>query len=305
MPGGVVRRWTLPLAVAVRGWSCRLKGRSKAILSFCSKGCDMIELTKILIERLIPPDVIKDIISFFRRNKTADLGADIFGVYHNLNMIYITAEELLGEMDSAVRADDVAQAEARSPQLRRHYDIIFRLVCQQARQLSKVKTEYVSLDEKIHLMDRASYVVIEKFFGGKFNLFSDLDQVLTPSSEARLNGPRAALVLANEHGFIETTQRRHVDDLGPHADEDRRLFAHIESEIERFASKLSEKGAIASLHPEMIVIFRRYLAGGAREALDSIQSALNQFYEAIRTNFSVEDLLLKVGDKRMRSFEIH
>lgn len=87
----------------------------------------MIEPTKTIIERLIPADVIKNVFTHFKRQRAAELGADIFYMYHTMNKIYVTAEELLGRMREAIRAYDAAQAEGRVAQLRAHHNAVFLL----------------------------------------------------------------------------------------------------------------------------------------------------------------------------------
>lgn len=163
--------------------------------------------------------------------------------------------------------------------------------------------------------------MLSKFFGGKMNLFRGIDDVLSPSrsSDFRLDGSRTALVLAHEHEALEAAGRRGVRELPPEVQSNTRLeaavvshwphpdeeavFLHIGGKVRRLGDKLAEAGVLAALHPELIGMFRRYLASSAEEKLASVRQALDQLHAAIKVNFSVEDLLVKVGDRRQGMFD--
>jgi hypothetical protein len=274
----------------------------------------MIELTKTIVERLIPADLIKSAFSQFKRQRTADIGADIFCVYYTLNKVYVTAEQLLDQMDRAVHEFDTAQAEGRAAQVRHQLDAVSALVRRQSKLLASLVQHYAKLDAKMHLLDRASHLVLEEFFGGKVNLFRGIDAILAPSSDRRLEDARTALVLAHEREAVDAALRRSLTGrsdktvrglLSPRlpGTVDEQLFSHIDAELQRLDARMHEAGTVRVLYPDVFAIFRHYLAGGARESMASVKEALDHLYAAIKANFSVEDLLMKVGDARMRGFE--
>ena len=73
------------------------------------------------------------------------------------------------------------------------------------------------------------------------------------------------------------------------------------------SARLAAPWAVVALEFEYwggrISMFRAYMVDGAREKLSTVRSALDHLYTQIRATFTVDDLLLKVGDARMRDLD--
>lgn len=263
----------------------------------------MIELTKIFVERLLPADAIKAAFSHLHRKQLAELGVDVFQGYDAINRVYVTARQIIESLDRTVQKYDAAQAEGRSVSLGHEYDAVFTLTARQVRLLPAAARRFAALDKHLHLLDREAHAVIGKFLEGKYSLFEALRVVLTSGDDRRLDGARAGLVLVGERDWSQAAQRRRGHDgndwrRGGPSEEERALWASMERELQALGDKLAAAQVQASLHADIVSMFRRYLERGTGETLSTVEASMAELYAAIKANFSVEDLLMKVGDRR-------
>jgi hypothetical protein len=117
----------------------------------------MLEIAKVLIEKLLPDDAIPKIFGYYRRERAADIGADIFCVYHGLNKVYITADRILRGLERTITVYEAAQGRAVS--LRPDYEAIAKSCRQQVEQLNNLWRQFAAVERQIHLLDHSSYVL--------------------------------------------------------------------------------------------------------------------------------------------------
>jgi hypothetical protein len=258
----------------------------------------MIGLVKTLIDKLLPDDAVTKVFAYVRDQRKASIGADIFCVYHSLNKVYLTADGILTIVEQTIATYDEAQGRAAA--LRPYYMNLNDLIGQQIRELQTLRRHFDAVDRQVHLLSGDSFVVISRFYDGKQALYRKLSDIIAASKKFGNGVYGIAVLLANEDAVIKAIQAPgRADQLPAGAD---LLYGRIGSEIQSFHDRL-EGRSVTSLYPELVAMLREYMLDGARENLRPVRSALDQLYAQIRTTFTVDDLLPKVGDHRMRDLE--
>ena len=258
----------------------------------------MIGLVKTLIDKLLPDDAVTKIFTYVRNQRKASIGADIFFVYHSLNKIYITADQILACLELTVAKYDEAGGSAAS--LRPYYMDLSQLMHRQIRQLQALERHFGAVNRQVHLLTGDSFIVISRFFDGKQALYKKLSDILAAADEFGNGVYGIAVLFSNEHAIVGAFQSPGLaSEQPPEVD---RLFGCIRTEMQSLRDRL-EGRSVTLLYPELVAMFRDYMVDGAREKLSTVRSALDHLYTQIRATFTVDDLLPKVGDERMRDLD--
>ena len=243
----------------------------------------MLEIVKVVLETLSKILSPSEISKLMKEKKLNDLGTKLFLIYFYLNEVLVNGEDIVSSLEVYVERmqrhitygdDSYALTGGRW--------ISFKLL-QQRLSLAKLGRAIQSLSEELQLINADVYRQIYPLLKGKVNVLDSLLKILG-------NGalPLNALTEQELISFIEEESR-----IGR---------SKSFSSRKALASRL-EESSIPSIVPWDENVFyqiKEYLdKSKPREQLKDIQDVAEQLKKTLESYFSISDILLKVGDKKL------
>jgi hypothetical protein len=244
----------------------------------------MIEITRLLMEGI--KQILAGLSSMSsrkRKQRINDIGGRLFVIYFRLNEVIITAENIIGCLEAYVQRMGNYLADGKDSHALTAGKWIKFDLAKQVVNLGRVGHLMADMDHELMLVAGGTYV----------NLDPLLDRKL---------GALKTLTYALESGHLPIPSESDLDVLAnAMADREGRIWESISLEW-RLATDLGST-AISTTAPwdePIYQMVKSYLEHGRpRQELEQIRATVTEFRTALIRYFSVEDMLLAVGDRRI------
>jgi hypothetical protein len=243
----------------------------------------MIELFKLIVEAVTK--AIPNISTMRRDKELREIGSDLFLLYVRLNETLICAEEIVNSMEMYVQRMTKHLQQGDDEYALTGGEWIAYKVEQQRLNLARVGRIMQRCAVQLQIVDAETYSSIVPLLKGKFNA---LDSLLTQMAQGAITiaGP-------TESEFRELLTSR-PDAFSPD-------FREME-QYRELAGRV-RAGSVSTQVPwdkQIYGIIVEYLnTRKPREQLQLIRNALGEMRTALERNFSIADIMLAVGDKKL------
>jgi hypothetical protein len=244
----------------------------------------MFELIKIMVEAITKSLSIKSITELRKSKRLTEIGTNLFIIYSALNNMLVVGREIVRELEIGLEWME-RKIEEGEPE-REFFTNLNFLLTQQSVNIVRLVRSLKDIKAELLLVAPDVYLNLAPLIHGKFNAIS----VLLAELSVRSSFPK--LVSLSQDGLqkLEESQKRtreshNIPRLNPFFDDGFLIAEPIEN-----------LSAIPTYKRDVI---RKYLEERhPREVLAEIERAAEILREAIKENFSLQDILLKVGDDR-------
>lgn len=252
----------------------------------------MLELLKILAEMLTKSISPEAIAKARRTKKLSDMGTDVFLMYSDLNNVLVYGRRILDELESGIPWMRRKVQEGEPSRIYWH-SIAFELK-QQLSLLKHFTSAFARLSLELQVLEPEVAMGLAPIIAGKINVLTLLANAISrPNAPTRLvsldeRKMRALMAMASSN---DLQQRDALYDAF-------RSF--------RFGGPLLDGLIVYEGIPDVTQIsasqfplVEAYLKSGkAKEALDELERLAHLLRVSIEKNFSIQDILLNVGDGR-------
>ena len=251
----------------------------------------MIEILKILAENLVKLISPEAISKAHKRKKLNDIGIEVFLLYSSLNSVLVHGHEILKELERGLvwMKRKVSEGE---PERIYYQSITFRLN-QQLLLLKQFVEAYNRLRNVLEIIEPELKLNLYPIINGKINAIVLLELAIsgrnTPTRLVSINMEKLISITDNDSlnntDFLKTLRSASNGFEGD----------------EFFNDLIIEEGIkdTDNIRADSFQIIENYLNSGIpRERLALIEKYAKLLREKILQNFSVEELILRVGDKR-------
>lgn len=239
----------------------------------------VITFLKICVEAI--EKSLPDLIKLRRSDKLSNLGADLFLLYTALNESIICAQDIIKSLRVYVDRMERHLASGDDPYALTGGRWIRAKIEAQQQNLAKVGLNMGRWRRHLQVLDPNAFRTLVPLIQGKQNALDSLLKLL--------NG--GALPLD------PSSMTREL--LGPEAVDDLNLAALNDRDWQPQELRWSAVPTSPEWDAEVLSHVRRYLATNPSARLDEMAVALDQLRSALLENFSLADVLLRVGDKRL------
>lgn len=244
----------------------------------------MLEVIKVILDIVSKSFSIESIRKIQKEKKLKEIGTEIFLLYSSLNSIIILAHQIVNELEGSLER-----------MLRKVNDneldyvhctaLPFLLNQQEINILNFVKS-IKRLRFEFELIDPESYKKLYPLIHGKRNAISEISEALSTNSPQLTSISEEKLL-----DFLKKSSKNTVEF------EDGRCI-----QVSRHEEEIFEKLQISTLRCIPIKeykIIQKYLeVRKPNNIIKELEKVAKTLRKAIKTNFSIEDILLEVGDKR-------
>ena len=228
----------------------------------------MFELLKILVEALSKSFSLKAISDLKRSQELTDLGMDLFVLYCGINNLIVVGDAIVAELEKSL--DWMERKVAEGVPEAKYYSKLESLLNRQAVAIANLRHSIRRLEEPMVLIAPDVYRSLEPLLIGKSNAIRTLISILS--------GPNPRLVSASQE-----LERIHAGDR--------------ERGAQLFESVAIENVSVIPANKKDVI--RSYVDDRNPKAVVSeLETLATVLREAILKNFEVQDILLKVGDRR-------
>lgn len=246
----------------------------------------MLEVIKILIEEAFKLINIKRIVSSYKGNQKANIGEILFNLYSDLNQIYVTGSIMVDEIEFVVRKRKQYLSEKRDnetiPDIR-----LSRIVKAQQSALYRFAVSFQRATNLIDVVDPETTRRLTLFLHTKINILNLLNGVFV--------GKRKDLLLSSD---AESKILSVIDEFFREKDSNNKRGNRIQNELEQAVSLVGPEINVGQITVAQAAQFERYIElRKPREHLEELKIISSNFREEIIKNFSIEDILLKVGSR--------
>ncbi|MGH0052151.1 MAG: hypothetical protein ACQ5SW_02015 [Sphaerochaetaceae bacterium] len=259
----------------------------------------MIEILKILIEFFLENFSIESLAKMKKEKKLNEIGTEIFLLYSNLNTILVQGREILVELEDA--ADWMRRKTENGEPERMYSSGISFILKQQLRSLEQFIEAYRRLETKLEVFTPAMKVKLVPILYGKYSALSDLKQSISPFD----NEP-SRLISIDEKKLRDSIAAIDTDSVRFQKNEDSPKWP-ILWEMSHAGKKRHSFIIDEGLHnmdefkADTYPIIERFLESEKmKNNLDEIERYAIILKEIIERNFKIEDIILNVGDKRLK-----
>ncbi|MGY0390364.1 hypothetical protein ACWZJV_25620 [Nocardioides sp. WG-D5] len=229
----------------------------------------MIEFVKLIVDVVLR--AVPGIVSRNERDRAAQLGADLFLLYVQINEVLVRAEQIVSEMERYDRSAGPELAGARRA--------LLRLVPEQIADIQVIAERLDGLRWELQVLDGQSALALDLLLDLKFSALDLLSHALSL-----------------DHLPLGTTSVE-VDDEGI------RLPQILPTHEARWMVCRNLRDELGGDHPtrdDEVRRIRAYLAHRRpREEMRAIRESLETLREAIAANFTIQDILIRAGDPRL------
>ena len=250
----------------------------------------VIELIRACVDAV--GKCLPDLLKMRRSNKLGDLGADLFLLYNHLNEAVICAEDIIACIETYVkRMEGHLQSGNDAYALSGGRWVAYKIEAQQ-HNLAKVGHSMYRWRRHLQVLDPEAFRELVPLLEGKRNALDALLKSMTHGQSLPL-GPSISSVQLLTAGSTTGDADDQASDSRSWFDQDYDRRVRVANEIQRSAVPTGEPW-----DAEVLMQIKGYLDSDPRRRLDEIKQMLVQLRGALLANFSIEDVLLKVGDER-------
>ncbi|MGG5817674.1 hypothetical protein [Falsiroseomonas sp. HW251] len=238
-----------------------------------------------LVKKLIPEDAIEKIIAAVKNKNDSKIGAELFEVYHGFVMVHTHAIEIV----SGLRfLHDLVSRNSKYNYSRSN--VVHQLTSSIERQIYRVTDllrNFENLSRSINILSPQGFRVMEAFLSPK----ADLLRLLMKAIElSRQNGDSAIFTITDSDFVHYLENISNGDRRAPSM-----LRALASREIKQITDKRSESTEFTNHGIDLPSVLTAYFAGRSPEIqLDAVGKALDVFYQAITSQFTIRELLPRV-----------
>ncbi|MEO1033697.1 MAG: hypothetical protein AAFX55_20095 [Bacteroidota bacterium] len=239
----------------------------------------MIEVLKILASNLLKILSVENIANVRKNKKLNNLGVEIFLLYSNLNTILVCGREIIKELENASRW---MKRKIDHGEINREYqNQISSLLKNQLIQLNQFIQAYYRIGNQLELLSPEFKLNLYPIIGDKISVLSILTRCI--SGEI---GQSTQLISIDEKRIIELMENP------------RRFYGFREAEELIVINHGIEN--TDNLTAESYDIIQRYLESGIPyKRLDEIESLTKKLNVLIKENFTIDNILIAVGNKKI------
>lgn len=232
----------------------------------------MFEIIKILVDNFLQALNLKDVKKNIENKKIRNIGTDLFVLYTSLNDIFITGSWIVNELESYKLWMNRKIREGEDDRM--FSSQINFLLGQQSLHLIKFIKAIKALKEELLLISPSSYQMLYPLIHGKINVVEGLLKTLSTGT----------LTVYDEDEvkkFIEDNNRKRLD-----------FDTALPVAVEKF-------DGLSYIGKDKLKEIENYLdKRKPREVLAQIEKVLNDLNKSIKENFSINDILIGVGDRK-------
>jgi len=255
----------------------------------------MFELIKAMVELL--GKSIPNILEAKKKKNLNAIGTDLFLLYTSLNNILVVGRRICAELESGLNwMKRKVQEGEPDRELNTHLD--FLLSQQMVNILNFIKA-LKSLQLQVQIIAPEAYAKLIPLIHGKYSALS----LLINAMDGRYSKPQLVVASEEKLGEIMRIANEYITgDALSLVEHGGSYHSRLQDEFDPLISELLHKVELDNLShipARNYAIIETYLVSRKpNDVLDEIEDVLKQLYEAIKSNFSLQDILLKVGDKR-------
>jgi hypothetical protein len=252
----------------------------------------MFELLKRLVETVLKGFSFDKLAEKRREKRLAEVGTEILLLYTSINEILVVGEMITSELESALGWLD---RKKQSGEIDRHCSThLDFLLPQQGNNILKFQASLKRLALQLQVVAPEVYSQIAPLMHGKGNALARLVDSLVGNYGQAVGLPTAdmqQLSQALAAGLSETAV--------PLQPGERPLFSELQRELAKYVSTVNLPN-LGSVGQDAAPVIRNYLEQeNPRARLKEIKDLLVKLREGIETTFSLQDILLEVGDRRV------
>jgi len=244
----------------------------------------MLELLKILVEHVLKALAPDRVASVKKEKRLTELGTDIFLVYSALNAVIVHGRQIVAELEGGIpwMRRKVAEGEPE----RVYFQRVLVRISQQLRNVEKLTTAVARLQDQLLLLDSDAALNLEPILAGKLN-------VLRALHDAVRSGAVVSIDEAKLREMLSSGQSRDPDEV------ERLRYSHYYDGAIFSELLVYHIPDVQNLRANKVDLVESYLASGVANArLTELENHARALRGAIEKYFSLQDILLAVGDGR-------
>ena len=248
----------------------------------------MFELMKIMVEAITKSFSIKSVAELRKAKKLTKIGTDLFVVYTALNSMLVVGRRIVHELETGLAWMEGKVRDGESDrELFTHLNL---LLSQQSMNIVRLVRSIKNIRPELELVAPDVYLSLVPLIHGKRNAISIL------LSQISASGRLPRLVTVSPEWLTRLEEERALTMTG------RMRLLNPFDETFLVSEPIENLAAIPAREYQII---RRYLEEHhPRQVLAEIEIAASTLRDAIKDNFSLQDILLNVGDQRAAVDEI-
>lgn len=261
----------------------------------------MIEIIKAIIEPIAKAISIPELLKSHKDKKAHEIGTELFVMYASLNEILVVGRSIVSELESGTEWMGRKLKEGKPDECL--YTNLEFLLSQQSSNILKLVASVKRLGLELQVIAPDVYVRLAPLLHGKLNAVACLlDCINRNFSKPKLvstdiESIEQILAVGDQYSAGLTSDEPQETESKALAVADYVLYR----ERDAFEQLIRQEGIddIGSIPAHQYPVIRGYLDNRKPSAtLDDIEALLLIFRESIEANFSLRDILLKVGDHR-------
>jgi len=242
----------------------------------------MLEIVKVILEVLGKALNPSEISKMQKEKKLRKLGTELFLLYTHLNEILLTGEEIIHSLEVYVSRMERHLTQGNDAYALTAGSWIDDKVVKQCISLGKFGRSVQRFTKELQVLDADSYRKLQPLLSGKMNALDSLLKVMGRGYLPVLGPSESDLRMLSEQS------------------EDTYNFTHFEKL--QVIARETQQGAISysvDWDENIYKQIKKYLSTREpHERLEEIRNVLQQIKTVLESNFSLQDILLEIGDRR-------
>ncbi|HWW68905.1 MAG TPA: hypothetical protein VN089_03095 [Duganella sp.] len=261
----------------------------------------MIEIIKAIIEPIAKAISVPELLKSHKDKKAHEIGTELFIMYASLNEILVVGRSIVSELESGTEWMSRKLKEGKPDECL--YTNLEFLLSQQSSNILKLVASVKRLGLELQVIAPDVYVRLAPLLHGKLNAVACLlDSINRKYSKPKLvstdiESIEHILAVGDECSAALTSYKPHETESMAHAVADHVIYQ--ERNVFEQLIRQEEIEDVGSIPAHQYPVIRAYLDMRKPSAtLDDIEALLLVFRKSLEANFSLRDILLKVGDHR-------
>jgi len=253
----------------------------------------LFELIKLFAEQIIKTLDLSSLAKYRKSSKKAEIGANLFLLYSSLNRIYGRGIELLNELEHVCKRLDRYIVQGRTDETISSWHAA-RLLRDQYADVLKVRSSFTRLCALLDVISDDLSGKMDAFIGGKINAISFLGYLISGVTNQREDGTFSSALFGPNSDERLVHEIIRMRDQGMDRKRSMSDFRLTQDQSEAFQS-------ISEMSRGQVEILRRFLSErNPRKQLEALKPILVDLHKKLSENFSIEDVLMKIGDASWR-----
>jgi hypothetical protein len=256
----------------------------------------MFELLKTLVESLLKGFSFDKLAAKRREKRLAEVGTEVFLLYTSINEILVVGEMIVSALEGALSW--LAEKE-QAGEIDRHYftplDFLLR---QQGNNILKFQGSLKRVALELQLISPDEYSQIAPLIHGKGNALACVVDNLVGNY-----GQAVALPTVDMRQLSLALAAGHPVTGRPLQPGEEPFFSEFQREVYKYVATVKVPN-LCYLGQDAAAVIRSYLAQeNPRAWLEEIKELLFKLHDGIERHFSLQDILLEVGDRRLANYD--